>query len=73
MSADIKKGGFAYPPSDYGNGMTLRQYYAAQALRSLVSHVLFGDQGLRSAPTQLAETAFMLADAMIEVGNRECR
>lgn len=63
----IADGGPAFP-SDYipgtatTPGMSLRQYYAGQALAGLISH--YGNESHEAA----AEQSFKLADAMIAAG-----
>jgi hypothetical protein len=58
----INDGGFAFPmPDRYGgaNGMTLREYYAGQALAGLLASTKTSD-GLT-----IAKDAYILADAML--------
>ena len=47
------------------SGMTLRDYFAAKAMQSFLSH--FVEQGWDAEDFQLvAETAYSMADAMME-------
>ena len=68
-----KTGGAAFPlESDYGSqsGMTLRDYFAGQAIVALAERVM----GLDMSPSQ-AEYAYRLADAMIAdaCNRRDCK
>jgi hypothetical protein len=59
----FKTGGAAFPlESDYGSqsGMTLRDYFAGQAIVALAEHMM----GVDMSHSQ-AEQAYRLADAMI--------
>ena len=48
-----------------GNGMTLRDYFAAKAMQSFLSH--FVEQGWDEDDLELvAETAYRMADAMLK-------
>jgi hypothetical protein len=65
---DIKDGGPAFPVSDIWKGMTLRDYFAAQAMQGLLSdpdtarNVRVARRLLDEA---VADMAYMFADAMI--------
>jgi hypothetical protein len=57
-----KTGGSAFPSEnvdEFFYGMTLRDYFAAKAMQSLIIH--YGDEGY----TEAAEHAYALADAML--------
>lgn len=61
-------GGSAFPVpglnrGDYNNGMTLRDYFAAQALHSMQSISIETEDGL---PKQIAKWAYSVADAMLK-------
>ena len=60
----LPTGGPAYPtyPSGYSQGMTLRDYFAAQALQGMS----VGGPGLNVTNAKIAEEAYALADAMLE-------
>jgi hypothetical protein len=60
MSERKEDGGSAYPTSNYDDGMTLRDYFAGQALSS------FGPDELECDPKQNAKWAYCIADAMLE-------
>ena len=68
MSTTIKDGGPAFPlPRDENNfpathGMTLRDYFAAKAMQSLLGALDLMDS---DAPTLVFELAYMVADAML--------
>ena len=66
---EIDHGGSAYPVPEYSgdHGMTLRQWYAGQALTSLPADVA------AHYPADVARYAFNLADAMIAHESRERR
>ena len=64
-----KTGGAAFPlESDYGcqSGMTLRDYFAGQAIVALAEHMM----GVDMSPSQ-AEQAYRVADAMIAEREKE--
>jgi len=64
-----KTGGAAFPlESDYGSqrGMTLRDYFAGQAIAALAEHV-----GRFDMSHSQAEYAYRLADAMIAEREKE--
>lgn len=64
MSREIKTGGSAFPlpmgseTTQGSEGMTLRDYFAAQAMSSLIAE--------EWAPKDCARQAYEFADAMIE-------
>ena len=58
--SDINTGGQAFPDK-YTNGMTLRDYFAAKAMHAILSNPEFGDE-----ETDIAETAYWAADAMLK-------
>ena len=68
--SEIDQGGFVYPnkyaleyQSGIAGGITLRQHYAGLAMQALIS------SNPRTVITkQIAVTAFLHADAMIEAG-----
>jgi len=59
----INNGGPAFPRHGYADqaGMTLRQYYAGQALAGLVAYVVKG-----ATFENVAEDAYKAADAMLK-------
>lgn len=70
MSAN-PEGGSAFPvvvpsPNEWHHdtGMTLRDYFAAKAMQSLVNHVY--SDGCPGSPKSTAENAYFIADAMLE-------
>lgn len=88
MDSKINGGGAAFPgekdtrfgqPNDCNEGMSLRDYFAAEALHGLISHScgLFegnyktddGEQLL--SDKQFAEKAYDFADAMLVARNRQ--
>ncbi len=50
------------PDFDHEEGMTLRDYFAAKAMQSYLTHL----QGAEMLEIQLAERAYSIADAMLE-------
>ena len=58
MSESIKTGVPAFPHGTCGQGMSLRDYFAAKAMQSLVALD-------RTAATMTAEDAYAMADAML--------
>ena len=68
MTDKINTGGPAYPvPMDnWDHGMTLRDYFAVQAVGEVIAH--FADKHLslyEPAPGAFARKAYEIADAMI--------
>jgi len=68
MTDKINTGGPAYPvPMDnWDHGMTLRDYFAGQAVGEVIAH--FADKHLslyEPAPGAFARKAYEIADAMI--------
>lgn len=51
---------------DYQNGMDLRDYFAAKAMQGIVDSSI--DAGLET--TQIAESAYRIADAMLAERNK---
>lgn len=62
--SNTNTGGPAFPPSNpgYAHGMTLRDYFAAQALSGLIST----EANLSLKPNDWAKEAYMIADAMLK-------
>jgi len=56
----------------HNNGMTLRDYFAGQALSGLVSATAsaFYETMYPSPERNIAKNAYLIADAMIEFGNK---
>lgn len=79
MSDRIEDGGPAFPSGAmsigdgdsvaYATGMTLRDWFAGQALKSLIrnrgTHVHFSDEAVQKCRLQVAEMAYGFADAML--------
>ncbi len=79
----MKDGGPAYPTDtefryedDNGEmiwrkhpGMSLRQWYAGQALTGVLAALVNFESGVVPTRAQLAEEAYSYADAMIKVGH----
>jgi len=68
----IKTGGAAFPHvkhsnTDYGNGMTLRDYFAGHALAGII-HACALDTRERGESTEemFSRKAYSIADAMLE-------
>lgn len=55
-------GGAAFPTDSFWQGMSLRDYFAAQALVALGDHKAVEARGI----PWLAEHAYMVADALME-------
>lgn len=68
---NTKNGGQAFPfwqtPSQHGQGMTLRDYFAAKAMQGMVA----GDEGFQDIGLEegflrmIATDAYLIADAML--------
>jgi hypothetical protein len=76
MSAPINDGGSAFPspPSQHSNGfystgegMTLRDYFAAAALQGMLT-----DSCIQGSDSQFAESAYSYADAMLKARGSKC-
>lgn len=71
MSKPINNGGPAFPNKDeLGNmipGMSLRDYFAGQALAGLLTQPAEDEYG----PKCFAEAAYEMADAMLKARNKE--
>ena len=67
MTDKINTGGPAYPvPMDnWDHGMTLRDYFAGQAVGEVIAY--FGNMQIKGegAPEAFARKAYVIADAMI--------
>lgn len=59
-------GGAAFPVMYVSEGMTLRDYFAGQALAGALA-----DPNFNMPPAQLAELAYMEADAMLAARERK--
>lgn len=67
----MKDGGPAFPAWDRG-GMSLRDYFAGQALPGLVTCEPVADEADSDAPArQVAKDAYRIADAMLAERDRE--
>lgn len=67
MIEQIKTGGQAFPFGTCGQGMTMRDYFAAKAMQSLIS---LGSNGYKDGggffhPDNVAIDAYNYADAML--------
>jgi hypothetical protein len=55
----------AFPVLPYKSGMTLRDYFAAKAMQSFLSHLV--EEGWDADDLELvAETSYRMADAMMK-------
>ena len=62
MSEKINDGGPAFPVVDMSIGMSLRDYFAAKALPSIMAHPAYREH----TPEEKAKVAYMYADCMLE-------
>lgn len=69
----LEQGGPAFPnPANEGrgcdawDGMTLRDYFAARALQAIVNAAALSAKEEKANPRLWAQTAYALADAMLE-------
>ncbi len=75
MSNEKYNGGPAFPLHNHGaqtlglhlTGMTLRDYFAAQALSGICAHL---DNRSYNGPKDFALAAYAVADAMLEARNK---
>jgi len=65
MKTPSNDGGAAFPVMYVSEGMTLRDYFAGQALAGALA-----DPNFNMPPAQLAELAYMEADAMLAARER---
>jgi|688.fasta_scaffold491561_3 hypothetical protein len=66
MKTPSNDGGAAFPVMYVSEGMTLRDYFAGQALAGALA-----DPNFNMPPAQLAELAYMEADAMLAARERK--
>ena len=66
MKTPSNDGGAAFPVMYVSEGMTLRDYFAGQALAGTLA-----DPNFNMPPAQLAELAYMEADAMLAARERK--
>ena len=66
MKTPSNDGGAAFPVMYVSEGMTLRDYFAGQALARALA-----DPNFNMPPAQLAELAYMEADAMLAARERK--
>jgi len=66
MKTPSNDGGAAFPVMYVSEGMTLRDYFAGQALAGALA-----DPNVNMPPAQLAELAYMEADAMLAARERK--
>ena len=64
-------GGPAFPRTQWPNetGMTLRDYFAAKAMQGLITSTSFSRTESWYDEERVAESAYKMADAMLEVRN----
>jgi hypothetical protein len=71
MSSD---GGAAFPHGDGefgGDGMSLRDYFAAKAMAAIISMSgVVHDRALSELHPEIAQCAYMMADAMLKARGR---
>jgi hypothetical protein len=60
MSVEIDDGGKAFPNPESGGGMTLRDYFAGQAITGIII-----DTNLNNLNQWVGQEAYKVADAMI--------
>ena len=54
-------------PDEYQDGMTLRDYFAAQAMQGAIAHGLFNaDKASSGYAEYVANVAYVYADAMLK-------
>ncbi len=58
----MSNGGPAFPTGTAFQGMTLRDYFAAKAMQGLTTN--------STNPKEIAQAAYIVADAMLEARNR---
>ncbi len=66
MKTPSNDGGAAFPVMYVSEGMTLRDYFSGQALAGALA-----DPNFNMPPAQLAELAYMEADAMLAARERK--
>lgn len=86
MKFSIKDGGFAFPSVGFSSGMTLRDYFAGQALAQLIKREVreirrdgrkmdcFGLEDSQEVPwhtSHIASESYAIADAMLAARERK--
>ena len=61
-----KDGGAAFPTQNGSRGMSLRDYFAGQALHAVIVSNLPMDEGSIWSPEFVAESVYVMADAVMK-------
>jgi DNA-directed RNA polymerase alpha subunit len=68
VTVDIDDGGSAFPSANHP-GMSLRDYFAAKAMQGMLANPKLQEQILKAGQSWIEESAWAVADAMIDVRN----
>jgi len=72
ITIDIDDGGPAFPSAD-NPGMSLRDYFAAKAMQGMLANPKLQEQILKAGQSWIEESAWAVADAMIDVRNSKSK
>ena len=72
VTIDIDDGGPAFPSAD-NPGMSLRDYFAAKAMQGMLANPKLQEQILKAGQSWIEESAWAVADAMIDVRNSKSK
>lgn len=72
VTIDIDDGGPAFPSAD-NPGMSLRDYFAAKAMQGMLANPKLQEQILKAGKSWIEESAWAVADAMIDVRNSKSK
>lgn len=72
VTIEIDDGGPAFPSTDT-SGMSLRDYFAAKAMQGMLANPKLQEQILKAGQSWIEESAWAVADAMLDVRNNKTK
>ena len=72
VTIEVEDGGPAFPSAD-NPGMSLRDYFAAKAMQGMLANPKLQEQILKAGQSWIEESAWAVADAMIDVRNSKSK
>ena len=72
VTIEVEDGGPAFPSAD-NSGMSLRDYFAAKAMQGMLANPKLQEQILKAGQSWIEESAWAVADAMIDVRNSKSK
>ena len=72
VTIEVEDGGSAFPSAD-NPGMSLRDYFAAKAMQGMLANPKLQEQILKAGQSWIEESAWAVADAMIDVRNSKSK